>query len=234
MPRFDLIFDSFGKALAQWDDPQFRNVLLRGLAITVVILIVAAYGMTQTLFWLIGDSIWIPFFGEITWLATAVGTMGIGVIMASSVFLMTPVAAFIVGFLLDSIAEAVEDKHYPHLPQVEPMPLSEALKSGASFAMVFVGMNIVAFFLSFMLTPLIFPVVNGYLLSREYFSLVAERRMPRDEAAAYRRKHRGTVWIAGIFMAIPLTIPIVNLLIPIFGAATFTHLFHRVESPQIG
>ena len=29
-------------------------------------------------------------------------------------------------------------------------------------------------------------------------------------------------------MAIPLTIPVVNLVVPILGAATFTHLFHRL------
>ena len=29
-------------------------------------------------------------------------------------------------------------------------------------------------------------------------------------------------------MAMPLSVPLVNLLIPILGAATFTHLFHRI------
>ena len=33
-------------------------------------------------------------------------------------------------------------------------------------------------------------------------------------------------------MALPLTIPVVNLLIPVLGAATFTHLFHRLEGPS--
>jgi uncharacterized protein involved in cysteine biosynthesis len=27
----------------------------------------------------------------------------------------------------------------------------------------------------------------------------------------------------------PLSIPLINLLIPILGAATFTHLFHKLE-----
>lgn len=29
-------------------------------------------------------------------------------------------------------------------------------------------------------------------------------------------------------MAMPLSIPLVNLLIPILGAATFTHIFHAL------
>ncbi len=32
-------------------------------------------------------------------------------------------------------------------------------------------------------------------------------------------------------MAVPLTIPLVNLTVPILGAATFTHLFHRLWDP---
>ena len=30
-------------------------------------------------------------------------------------------------------------------------------------------------------------------------------------------------------MAAPLSIPLVNLLMPVLGAATFTHLFHRLQ-----
>ena len=31
-------------------------------------------------------------------------------------------------------------------------------------------------------------------------------------------------------MAIPLTVPLLSLLVPVLGAATFTHLFHRLET----
>ena len=34
-------------------------------------------------------------------------------------------------------------------------------------------------------------------------------------------------------MVVPLTIPLVNLLVPILGAATFTHLFHRLEAKRL-
>ena len=30
-------------------------------------------------------------------------------------------------------------------------------------------------------------------------------------------------------MAVPLTIPLINLLVPILGVAVFTHQFHRLE-----
>jgi uncharacterized protein involved in cysteine biosynthesis len=44
-----------------------------------------------------------------------------------------------------------------------------------------------------------------------------------------RREHFATIWAAGILMAIPLSVPLVNLLVPVIGAATFTHLFHKLD-----
>lgn len=44
-----------------------------------------------------------------------------------------------------------------------------------------------------------------------------------------------TIWGAGIVMALPLTIPGLNLLIPVLGAASFTHLYHRLSAlPEAG
>jgi uncharacterized protein involved in cysteine biosynthesis len=52
--------------------------------------------------------------------------------------------------------------------------------------------------------------------------------MTEAEARQLRRRHGWQIWLAGALMAIPLTIPVVNLVVPILGAATFTHLFHRL------
>jgi uncharacterized protein involved in cysteine biosynthesis len=83
------------------------------------------------------------------------------------------------------------------------------------------------------LAPIIFWGLNGFLLGREYFTLAAIRRVGRTKAKQLRRRHVGRIWLAGALMAVPLSVPLVNLLIPILGAATFTHLFHalRVRVP---
>ena len=44
----------------------------------------------------------------------------------------------------------------------------------------------------------------------------------------FLRAHGGRLWLAGALMAVPLTIPLVNLLVPVLGAATFTHLVNRL------
>lgn len=58
--------------------------------------------------------------------------------------------------------------------------------------------------------------------------MVALRRLPRAEANAFRRRNRLAIWTLGVAIAIPLTVPILNLLVPVIAAAAFTHLYHRV------
>ncbi len=77
--------------------------------------------------------------------------------------------------------------------------------------------------------PLVFWSVNGFLLGREYFTLVAMRRLGRAGAKSLRAENSAQIWLAGTLMAAPLSIPILNLIIPVLGVATFTHLFHRLN-----
>jgi len=59
--------------------------------------------------------------------------------------------------------------------------------------------------------------------------VVAMRRIGRRAAKDMRRKHGALIWMAGVLMAVPLTVPILNLVVPIIGAATFTHIYHRLD-----
>ena len=74
--------------------------------------------------------------------------------------------------------------------------------------------------------------LDGWLLGREYFTMAAGRRIGLPAARALRRKHRGQIFAAGVLMAIPLSVPFVSLVIPVLGAATFTHLYHRVTGTR--
>jgi uncharacterized protein involved in cysteine biosynthesis len=100
---------------------------------------------------------------------------------------------------------------------------------------VLIGANILAIGIYALLPFLsiaIFYALNGYLLGREYFQVVAMRRLGRQGAKDMRKQHKGQIWLAGCLMAIPLSIPLINLVIPILGAATFTHLFHRLTAQR--
>ena len=67
--------------------------------------------------------------------------------------------------------------------------------------------------------------MNGYLLSREYFELVALRRIGPVEARALRKAHRGRLFVAGVIITLLLTVPGVNLLAPVVATAAMVHLF---------
>ena len=60
---------------------------------------------------------------------------------------MVPVASAITSLFLDEVAQAVEDKHYPHLPQVRSVPFGEAMRDTENFLDVLVGANFLALFL---------------------------------------------------------------------------------------
>jgi uncharacterized protein involved in cysteine biosynthesis len=45
-----------------------------------------------------------------------------------------------------------------------------------------------------------------------------------------RRRNLPAIWAAGVLMAVPLSLPLANLLVPVLGAASFTHLYHRLAA----
>ena len=104
-----------------------------------------------------------------------------------------------------------------------------------NFLGVLVGANVLAILLYIFFAPaaiFIFWGLNGFLLGREYYTMAAIRRVGRKRAKELRRENFGVIWLAGILMAMPLSIPLINLLIPILGAATFTHLFHLLPKGE--
>jgi len=212
-----------------------RRVWLRGLGLTVWLLLAVYAGFLWVLDWLFPESIDLPFGLTITWVDDLVSGASLLLMVFLSTFLMVPVASAFTGLFLDDVAAAVEDRHYPHLPDVPRLPWSDALIDSVNFFGLLVAVNALALLLYLFVgpfAPLLFWAVNGFLLGREYFQLVAMRRLGRAGAKEARKRHRGTIWLAGTLMAAPLSIPLLNLLVPILGAATFTHLFHRLEGPQ--
>lgn len=224
-----MILTAFSRALSQAGDPRFRKVLFLGIGLTFLLLAAIYAIVFYAVGWMVGDSLTLPLIGTVTWVDTLLGWSSLLLMMGLSVFLMIPVAAAISSMFLDQVAEAVEDRHYPQLPHVEPVPFLDGFVDGLGMLGVLILANILALVLYLIFAPLapfIFYLMNGFLLGREYFTLVAMRRIGRQNAKAARKRHMATIWTAGTLMAIPLSIPILNLLIPIFGAATFTHIYH--------
>jgi len=222
-----------GLALGQIGDARFRRVLGLGVALTIALLIAFYAGFL----WLIGDftsgTLTLPVVGEVTWLGDLLGWASFFLVVFFSMFLMIPVASAITSLFLEDVADAVEAVHYPALPPAPRVSFAEGLRETVGFLVLLVGANILAFALYAMLPPLspfIFYGLNGYLLGREYFQIAALRREGRAGARAMRRRHRGQIWLAGCLMAVPLSVPLLNLVVPVLGAAMFTHTYHRLAA----
>ena len=78
----------------------------------------------------------------------------------------------------------------------------------------------------------IFFLCTAYILGREYFELAAMRYRPVAEAKAMRKAHQGTVFVAGLFIAAFVSIPIVNLATPLFGMAFMVHMHKRLSGAR--
>ncbi|ABD56079.1 EI24 domain-containing protein [Jannaschia sp. CCS1] len=228
-----MIINAFLKALGQLTDGRFLGVLAMGIGLTIGLL-VAFYGVFALVIgWMLPDSFSLPWIGEVTWVDNALTLAGIPLMLLLSIFLMVPVASAFMGIFLDRVANAVEDKHYSGLPPARGLSIAEALADVAKFLGVLTLVNLVALILYLIfapLAPLLFWVVNGILLGREYGQMVALRRESAAGAADFRKRNRPTLFAAGVLMTVPLTIPVVNLLVPILGAATFTHLYHMLNA----
>ena len=225
------------KALTQMLTPPFRSILLRSVGLAIIILIALGVGVYQALAWLTGA-------GE-TWAESTLGAgshdpllllakllaiaFSLGIVVGG-IFLMPAVTALVASLFGDEIAEHVEQQHYPLDPPGVALPLARAILEGVKTAALAVLVYLVCapFLLFAGFGVVLFFVATAWLLGREYFELAAMRFHPVAEAKMLRRRHGGTVFVAGLFIAGFVSIPIVNLATPLFGTAFMVHMYKRV------
>lgn len=225
-----MIFASASRALSDLFSASIRTVFWKVIGLALLAL-VALWFLLRQLFltfvwprlepWLQGLPEWLA------WLATllsAVSALGLAVAVA---FLIAPATAIIAGFFLDDAAESIETTHYPADPPGTALPLGEGLLGSLRFFLVVVAANLLALVL--LLVPgvnlVVFFLVNGYLIGREYFEFAASRHIGLPAARAFRRQHRATVLAAGLLVGLFLLVPVLNLLTPLFAAVTMVHLY---------
>lgn len=214
---------AIAKTLRQMRSRAFAWVLARAIGLTLA-LFTATFFALQWGFSFVPELPW-------SWANTAVAFVaGLGITVAF-IFLLFPVAALFVGLFLEEVADAVEDKHYPDDPKAREASFTAGLITGLRFFAVVLGLNMLLLPFYFLLpgiNVLLFYSLNGYLIGREYFELVALRHHSAAEMAQMRRQERRTVFLAGLIIAIPLSIPLVNLIGPLFGVAFMVHVYKDI------
>jgi len=219
------MINAFSKALAQLNDPRIRRVIWIAIASACIVFAVL-WGMVGAL--LGGTS-----FFSIGWLEWVVDLLGGLATLVVTWFLFPAVIGVVIGLFLEDIAACVEARHFPDLAAPKELSVMPALMVALRYLGVLVALNLVllVFLLLGPLFPFVFYSVNGYLLGREYFELVAMRRLDPAQARRLRLAHRGELFLAGVIMAFLLTLPLVNLLAPVLITAAMVHLFEGWRKP---
>jgi uncharacterized protein involved in cysteine biosynthesis len=230
------------KTLSQMASPPFRRVLLKSIGLALIMVVLAGIGLHRAFSWMAeSGTSWaevtvgvVPHtaWNILVWVLSIAATLGI---VTGAIFLMPAVSAFVGTFFVDEIADEVERTHYPADAPGRALPLGVALWQGIKTALIAVAVYLVAVPFLFVagLGLVIMFVANAYLLSREYFLLAAMRFHPPDEAKALRRAHRGSVFAAGMLIAMFVSIPIVNLATPLFATALMVHMYKRLAGRHV-
>ena len=184
------------------------------------------------LIWIVAPIITSTVFFQNGWLnVVAEAASGIGVVLVAW-FLFPALVTLVASTLLEYVSRAVEARHYPDLPKPRDQPISEILIYTLKFTGLVLLVNILVLPLYLLFPGLNFILswaINGYLLGREYFEMVAMRRMLLPEARVLRGRHGGRCFAGGVIIAIMMTIPLLNLIAPVVATAFMTHIFEGVR-----
>ena len=173
--------------------------------------------------------------GPLNWLVDILGGMAVLVI---SWLIFPAVVTIVMGFFLDQIAGAVEAMHYPDRGPARRSSIAETVATTTRLMAITVLLNLLALPVYIMAPGLNFFVflgINGYLFGREYFEVIALRRLDRIAAREARRRVAARVFVAGVVIAGLFAIPFVNLIAAVIATAFMVHLAAqlRVADPRL-
>lgn len=221
---------ALARAIGQLFDPAIVRVLAKSLAATLVI------------FAMLGGVLWFGLYRALIGRGVAYGTeLGTVVAVVATIIggwlLFRLVALAVLQFFADEVVHAVEAKHYPAaLSSARALDWHEELRGSIRSGGRALLVNVIAlpFALALLVTGIgtavLFWAVNGWLLGRELQDMVWLRHT--DGADTAPPINAGTRFALGGIIAILLTVPFVNLLAPVIGAAAATHLVHRPKGPR--
>jgi CysZ protein len=235
------MIDAATKALSQMFAPALRHVLLKAVGLALILITLIGIFLQRMLSaWAETVANWAEqttgvaphaAWSALAWVLSIMAGLGI---ITGALFLMPAVAAFVGSFFVDEIADAVEREHYPAEPLGRALPFFRALIEGLKFAALALLVYVCAlpFILFAGLGVVILFLANAYLLSREYFELAAMRFRPPGEAKAMRKANAIYVFLAGLIVAVFVSIPILNFATPVFAMAFMVHIHKKLSDPR--
>jgi len=235
------MINAAANAIAQMLTPALRAVLMKAVGLALLLIVIVGVALQRFLSalaengatWAEHSAGFAPhaLWNLLAWLLSIMASLGI---ITGALFLMPTITAFVGSFFVDETAEAIEREYYPAEPVGRALPFFRAMIEGLKIA----ALTLVVYFcaLPFIffagLGVIILFLANSYLLGREYFELAAMRFHPAYEAKAMRKTNAAYVFLAGMVIAVFVSIPVVNLATPIFAMAFMVHIHKQMTDKR--
>ncbi len=215
---------SIVKTLHSAGTPEVRAVMVKA-ALWSVAALIGVFVMVVTLLGMVQ-------FFQIGWLemVTDVG-LGFGTLVL--VFLVFPMVVPVVAtWFQEGLVPKLVTRYYPQWDKPVQQPALYYLRRDIMFVLLALGVNLCAVPFYFIPVVGIFLsiAINGYLLSRELFHIIAGMYLPVGEIEPLRLRNRRSIWSAGAVIAALMLIPGVNMLIPALAVALMLHVFAAVKN----
>ncbi len=211
-------------------DGAVLRILLKSLAVTLVVFVGVAFLGWNLLDWaLLSGGLEDDSFAG----AGAVrGAVSLVLAIIGLWLVWRLVAMTVVQFFADEVVLAVERKHYPEeASMARELGFAEQARNAGRSALRALLFNLIALPIAVLLlvtgvgTFVVFWFVNALLVGRELQDMVWLRH--QGSAADGPPVSKGERFLLGGAIAGLLAVPFANLLAPVLGAASATHLIHR-------
>ncbi len=215
------------KSVGQLFEPVFWRVLSKSLFVSLPLLGLSIWFG----FWAVGylpESGW----GWIDWLVEKLASGGVFML---AIILFPALSSMVMGLFLDQFADVVEKRNYPDDPPGTPIGLARSMKSALKLGFEIILYNLLAlpFYAIFLFFPMVslalYYGINGYLLNREYFEVVATRHVDEAGYRDLRRRNGLRLFLAGCAIAFVFTVPILNLAAPLLAVGLMVHMLKDLQ-----
>ncbi|MFN5580437.1 MAG: EI24 domain-containing protein, partial [Akkermansiaceae bacterium] len=189
-------------------------VMLVGLVGTLLVFT----GVACLAWWLIGGLDWLQqgWFAKTRWDEWMLGGVGSILVLVIGWFTFPIILTAMTGAFLEPLADRIERRYYPSAPIPRKVPIGEQIQSSVRVLIRGIGWNLLAlpFYFIPVLNVVVYIMLNSFLLSREYFQVVAVRHVSLAEAKVLYRAHRKEMLRGGLTLSILFVIPGINLCAP--------------------
>lgn len=208
-------------------------VMILGLVGTMLLFA----GIAGLVWWLLGGMEWTRsgWLAGTHWDEWLLGGVGSLLVLVIGWFTFPLIVTSVTGMFLEPLADRIEHRYYPEAPVPRQLPISEQIRSSLRVLVRTLGWNLLAlpFYFIPILNVIVYAGLNAFLLSREYFQVVAVRHVTLEETRKIYQEYRTPMLRGGLMLALMFVIPGVNLCAPLLATAWMVHRVWRHENSPL-